>query len=68
MCSSQAIVFYDYIDTFPEEVNTLWRRKKSLTSIVLLINRYALLAFAFSAVAELLPLTGNPFSDPVCAY
>lgn len=49
------MAFYDYIITLPEEINTLWRRQKSLASIVLLINRYSLLLFVSSFVVILLP-------------
>ncbi|KAK7681835.1 hypothetical protein QCA50_015182 [Cerrena zonata] len=58
-----AIPFYDYVVTLPEEINTLWRRKKSLASVALLLNRYALLVYALALVALLLPVTGNPLVD-----
>lgn len=63
--SNKAMAYYDYIVTLPEEINTLWRRKKSLTSIVLLINRYALLLLASSLLVFLVPVSGNPLLDSV---
>ena len=55
----QAIIFCDYIITFVDEVTTVWRRKLSLASVSILTNRYALLGFASSLVAMLLPTEAN---------
>lgn len=62
------MIIYDYAITLPEEIITLWKRKKSLASIAILVNRYALLAQAATLIILLMPVTGNPLMDPVCGY
>ncbi|KAK7681833.1 hypothetical protein QCA50_015180 [Cerrena zonata] len=42
------IIIYDYVTTIREELNTLWRRKKSVASVALLVNRYALLTLGLT--------------------
>lgn len=37
------MIIYDHLITISEEINALWRRKKSLATCALLVNRYALL-------------------------
>ena len=61
----QAVIFYDYLLTFTDEVTTIWRRKISLASVAILVNRYALLGVATSYVLSLLPMEGNPITDSV---
>ncbi|KAK7682413.1 hypothetical protein QCA50_014618 [Cerrena zonata] len=60
-----AVVFYDYIITLPQEIHTLWRRKKSVATCAVLVNRYALLLYVASQIPLSFPVTsGNPLTDP----
>ncbi|KAK7681838.1 hypothetical protein QCA50_015185 [Cerrena zonata] len=61
-----AMIVYDHIITIPEEVKMLWSRRKSFATIVIIVNRYALLAYGAFLIAILLPITENPLLDPVC--
>ncbi|KAK7681831.1 hypothetical protein QCA50_015178 [Cerrena zonata] len=54
-----AMIVYDYIMTIPEEINVLWRRKKTFSSLALLVNRYGLLLLAISLVSLLFPVYGD---------
>ncbi|KAK7681837.1 hypothetical protein QCA50_015184 [Cerrena zonata] len=58
------IVFYNYVITLPEEVNTLWRRKKSFASIIILVNRYTLLAYGSFLIGIIFPVTGDLWDQP----
>lgn len=43
----------------------LWSRRKSLATIIIIVNRYALIAYGAYLIALLLPITENPLLDPV---
>ena len=49
-----ALPVYEYLITFGQEYNTVWNRKMSASSILLLSIRWEMLAFA---VAEIVPST-----------
>ena len=49
-----ALIYYEYIITFYQEVATVWRRRLTLTSLLLLSTRYVLL---LSTVWILIPAT-----------
>lgn len=59
------MILYDYIITLPEEINTLWRRKKTITSLALLLNRYGLLLLALTFILQLFPVDGDPVANQV---
>ena len=44
-----ALVIYDHILTFAEEVQMIWRRRTTLSSIIFLLNRYTSL-FGYAVV------------------
>ncbi|GJE85358.1 hypothetical protein PsYK624_014370 [Phanerochaete sordida] len=44
--SLSVVVGYEYAITFPQEVETIWRRKKSATTMLLLMIRWVMLLFA----------------------
>ena len=39
-----AIVFFDYLVTFSDEVNSIWSRKFSLATAIFFLNRYVSLS------------------------
>ena len=63
---SLAIPVYDFLLTIRLEIDTLWRRKKSLVSYVLLTNRYARLLVAMCLLSIMFPVRGDPVIEPVC--
>ncbi|KAI0074092.1 hypothetical protein K474DRAFT_1774255 [Panus rudis PR-1116 ss-1] len=46
------LIFYDYVLTFNEEINCIWKRKMNFPSLLCLLNRYLLLVTAFIIAAE----------------
>ena len=66
----KALALYDYTTTLHQEITTLWKRRKSLASIVILVNRYALVAYALVSILMLFPpVGGNPITDQVrCSH
>lgn len=42
------IVIFDHFITIDQEVDTLWKKKQSLASVALLVNRYAILLLGLS--------------------
>ena len=52
---NKALALYDYTTTLHQEINTLWKRRKSLASIVILVNRYALVAYALVINSYVVP-------------
>ena len=64
---NKALALYDYTTTLHQEITTLWKRRKSLAAIVILVNRYALVAYALVSIIMLLPFPvgGNPITDQV---
>ena len=68
---NKALALYDYTTTLHQEITTLWKRRKSLAAIVILVNRYALVAYALVSILMLLPFPvgGNPITDRVrCSH
>ena len=60
-----ALVIYDYLLTLTKEYQTIWRRKPSLASLVLLVNRYALVTIAASLIAVALPVYDDALTSQV---
>ena len=68
---NKALALYDYTTTLHQEITTLWKRRKSLASVVILVNRYALVAYALVSILMLVPFPvgGNPITDQVrCSH
>jgi hypothetical protein len=42
-----ALYFYEYLVTLDQEINHIWAKTWSLTTLIFAINRYATLALAF---------------------
>ena len=63
--SSTALVMYDYFLTLAKEYQTIWQRKPSLASLVLLINRYALVIVAATFIAIIFPVYDDALTNQV---
>ena len=50
------MIVYEYIITFDQEVATVWQRKFTLTSILLLSTRYALVLLEILALLPASPV------------
>lgn len=64
LTSRQAMTLYEYVITFDQEVNTVWRRKWTLTSFLLISIRGMMVLFGLTA----LPFTSSPNSVSIYAY
>lgn len=40
LCQPEAIVAFDHIVTFPAEVRTIWKTRRTVASAIFIINRY----------------------------
>ena len=56
---------YDYLLTLAKEYQTIWQRKPSLASLVLLINRYALVIVAATFIAIIFPVYDDALTNQV---
>ena len=54
------LLLYEWIITFDEEVELFWRKKRSVATLLFLLNRYIPLAYALSDFA-------SPTTFEVCA-
>ncbi len=51
---NEALIYHDYMATFPDEVKCIWQRKFTGATVLFSINRYAaLLYLAFSIITSL---------------
>ncbi|KAI0954871.1 hypothetical protein AcW1_006637 [Taiwanofungus camphoratus] len=53
------MVFFEYIITVPQEVELVWRRKVSGSTIMFLLNRYIVVAFSILQIC-LVPSASTP--------
>ena len=53
VCLLVALVLYEHMTTFSDEVSTIWSRKLSSVKMLFLCNRYLLLALAILACVPL---------------
>ncbi|EKM51939.1 uncharacterized protein PHACADRAFT_199442 [Phanerochaete carnosa HHB-10118-sp] len=60
--STLSLVLFEYVVTFPEEVNTVWRRKFTWTSILLLSMRWIMVLSQVAAWFPMSEKTCNPYS------
>ncbi|KAG2097005.1 uncharacterized protein F5147DRAFT_715690 [Suillus discolor] len=61
--AGNSILIYDHMVTLPEEIDLIWRRPKTLSAMLFLLNRYAaLLASISSLIVDFQPI----MSDESC--
>ncbi len=61
MAMTAAVVFYEYVISFDDEVRLVWRRKITGASVIFFLNRYLLVLQSVITVASYWPV-----SNPVC--
>ncbi|CAL1699118.1 unnamed protein product [Somion occarium] len=61
-----ALILYHHFTTIPQEINTLWTRKRSLASLIFFVNRYALLLVGAEYMAQIFPVYGDVLVDRRC--
>ena len=52
-----ALVFYEYVITLQEEVETIWRRRWNAATVLFMVNRY--LMVVYNAVGIVIPTTAE---------
>ncbi|KAI0092228.1 hypothetical protein BDY19DRAFT_928976 [Irpex rosettiformis] len=50
-CAVASLITFEHLLTFSDEIRTIWHRRLSLVSVLLLANRYVTLGFVFSNLA-----------------
>lgn len=69
--STSALWIYDYLQTLPMEIQAIWSRKLTMTSLLFLLNRYTMPFQAISLIYVNSPATAHPtlgrsvLSEPV---
>lgn len=63
-----ALILYHHFTTIPQEINTLWTRKRSLASLIFFVNRYALLLVGAEYMAQIFPVYGDVLVDRVSMH
>ena len=60
-----ALVAYEYLITFHEEVATVWKRKLTATSLLLLSTRYVLILTQILTFVPASPAVGTLFRSSI---